>query len=274
MARARKSLDSESSTRMSQAVASLKKNPNQPVRRVARRYAIPESSLRNRWILGKQPHSIAHKSQLLLAPEQEVILVKWILQQDEDGHPPRQSLIRDKAKKILQEGGVSDPHISIRWVEKFLKRHTQLQAKRLRNIDRQRRAASDTDIINHYFSQFKTAVDTKKVKDCNIWNMDEKGFLLGIAKSAMVITRRGRRNPKITMDGNRELVTVLEAVSAGCVVLPPCIVWKGKCHVEGRYSKDREKIGTLYATSPNGWTDNELGLEWMKVHFEPLTRPE
>jgi hypothetical protein len=26
------------------------------------------------------------------------------------------------------------------------------------------------------------------------------------------------------------------------------------------------------ATSPNGWTDNEIGLEWLKVCFEPKTR--
>jgi hypothetical protein len=274
MGRVRSSPDSDSRGRMLQAVTYLKNHPKEPVRKVARDYGVPESSLRNRWKLGKQPHSVAHKSQLLLTPEHEAVLVRWILQQDEEGHPPRQKLIIDKAKKILEIAGVEDPVVSPRWIGKFLKRHPQLQAKHIRSIDRQRRAASNKDIIKHYFNEFNTAKETKKVKDSNIWNMDEKGFLIGVAKSAKVITRRGRRNPKITMDGNRELVTVLEAVSAGCEVLPPCIVWKGKCHIEGRYSKEREKTGTLYATSPNGWTDNELGLEWMKMHFERLTRPE
>ena len=32
--------------------------------------------------------------------------------------------------------------------------------------------------------------------------------------------------------------------------------------------------GNVYGHSPKGWTTNELGLEWIKKHYEPLTRTE
>ena len=35
-----------------------------------------------------------------------------------------------------------------------------------------------------------------------------------------------------------------------------------------RFSEKNQHI----ATSPNGWTDNELGLEYLKTHFEPQTQ--
>jgi hypothetical protein len=41
-----------------------------------------------------------------------------------------------------------------------------------------------------------------------------------------VICRKDRKNPKYTQDGNRELITVLECVSAEGIVLPPLVVTK------------------------------------------------
>ena len=55
----------------------------------------------------------------------------------------------------------------------------------------------------------------------NIYNMGEKGFLLGIALQVKVICRRDRKNPRYIQDGNREMVTVIKCVSASGEVLPP-----------------------------------------------------
>ena len=57
--------------------------------------------------------------------------------------------------------------------------------------------------------------------------MDEKGFMLGQALKVKVICRRGRRNPHYTQDGNREMVTVIECVSADGSVVPPIYIYKG-----------------------------------------------
>ena len=48
-----------------------------------------------------------------------------------------------------------------------------------------------------------------------------------------VICRRGRRNPHYTQDGNREVVTVIECVSADGSVLPPMYIYKGSSHIIG-----------------------------------------
>ena len=54
--------------------------------------------------------------------------------------------------------------------------------------------------------------------------MDEKGFLLGQALKVKVICRRGRRNPHYAQDGNGEMVTVIECVSADWSALPPMYI--------------------------------------------------
>src|SRR5437773_4473413 len=59
--------------------------------------------------------------------------------------------------------------------------------------------------MERHFSIFQKAVRDYKVETINIWNMDEKGFLLGIVNKVKVICRRGRKNPRYTCDGSREL---------------------------------------------------------------------
>src|SRR5438046_10107682 len=105
-----------------------------------------------------------------------------------------------------------------------MKRHPELQSRFSQRLDHQRAAAGNPKLMERHFSIFQKAVRDYKVETMNIWNMDEKGFLLGIANKVKVICRRGRKNPRYTCDGSRELITVLECVSAKGDLLPPMIV--------------------------------------------------
>ena len=61
-----------------------------------------------------------------------------------------------------------------------------------------------------------------------MYNMDEKGSLLGYNNWAKVIVRHRQRTPTETQDGSREWITVVECISAGQFMLPPMIIYKGK----------------------------------------------
>ena len=82
--------------------------------------------------------------------------------------------------------------------------------------------------------------------------MDEKGFLLGILAKCRVICRKGRKNLKYTQDGNRELITVLEYVSAEEVVLPSLVVTKGVNHYREMHIRDQGGPEWVYGHSPKG----------------------
>ena len=60
-----------------------------------------------------------------------------------------------------------------------------------------------------------------------------EGIMLGQALKVKVICRKGRRNPRCTQNGNREMVTVIECVSADGSVLPPMYIYKGSSHRMG-----------------------------------------
>jgi len=46
-----------------------------------------------------------------------------------------------------------------------------------------------------------------------MYNMDKKGFMMGVASRCKVICKKGRRTTNLVQDGSREWVTVIECVS-------------------------------------------------------------
>jgi len=102
--------------------------------------------------------------------------------------------------------------------------------------------------------------------------MDEKGIILGQAQKVRVIVKRARRNPRYTQDGNREMVTMVECISADGRVIPPLYIYKGSSHTMGWHSTVKKDEDVTFAYSPKGWTDNELGLEWLERNFQKFTK--
>ena len=102
--------------------------------------------------------------------------------------------------------------------------------------------------------------------------MDEKGFMFGQALKVKVICRRGRRNPHYTQDGNREMVTVIECVSADGSVVPPMYIYKGSSHIMGWHAAAHTQEEATFAWTKTGWTDRVLGLEWLAENFDKYTK--
>jgi hypothetical protein len=63
--------------------------------------------------------------------------------------------------------------------------------------------------------------------------MDEKGFAMGRGSKVKVITRRGRTNTRISQDGKKELITVIETICAFGRALPPMVINQGTKHYLG-----------------------------------------
>jgi hypothetical protein len=58
--------------------------------------------------------------------------------------------------------------------------------------------------------------------------MDEKGVQLGIGQRTKVLVDRGQKDVQSVEDGNWELVTVIECVSADGTAICPSVVFQGK----------------------------------------------
>jgi hypothetical protein len=93
---------------------------------------------------------------------------------------------------------------------------------------------------------------------------------MGLTANAKVITRSeyyGRRS--LLQPGNREWVTVVEAINASGWALPPTIIFKAKQHHFAWF--DNLPGDWRFEVSANGWTTDEISLRWLQKLFIPST---
>ena len=95
---------------------------------------------------------------------------------------------------------------------------------------------------------------------------------MGVIGSMKVVTgseRRGR--PEMVQPGDREWVTVIQSICAVGYAIPPFIIYKGAVHISAWYEDISIPRNWSISVSENGWTNNELGLAWLK-HFDAHTK--
>jgi DDE superfamily endonuclease len=110
------------------------------------------------------------------------------------------------------------------------------------------------------------------IVDVDIYNFDETGFMIGIISTVMMVTSSERASrAKAKQPGNREWVTVIQAVNALGWSVPPFVVIKGKYILLSWYNEFKLLKGWRLSVSDNGWTTNQIGLEWIK-YFEQYTQ--
>ena len=100
--------------------------------------------------------------------------------------------------------------------------------------------------------------------------MDKKGIIIGMSSKAKVIWRTGRRPPRVTQDGTSEMLMVIECCCAALYMLPSFVIFKGAAHYMGWHTETSDPEAK-FAYSPNGWTNDKLGSEWLR-HFDKHTR--
>jgi hypothetical protein len=109
--------------------------------------------------------------------------------------------------------------------------------------------------------------------------MDEKGFMLGILQASKryftAAELKSGRLRGIGQDGSREWVTIVASVCQDLTFLPPAIIYSAATnnHQDSWY----EDLSTCepiahFITSPNGWTNNNIGYEWLTEVFDRHTK--
>ena len=166
------------------------------LRKCAEAFAVPYSTLQGRVIGGRKSYSNAHKGRQLLSVPEEKSIVTWIEQLDRRGLPPRIEMVTDLAIKILASRG-KEPKIGQHWISRFLNRHSHLCTKFSTQVQKQRVLAGYPSVVKACFSKLQPIVSSRNIQPQHTYNMDEKGFLMGMGSSVKVICIRGRKSPPL-----------------------------------------------------------------------------
>jgi hypothetical protein len=244
------------------------------LRSIAKRYGVSHSTLSRRWNHQTGPRAAGYAAQQLLSPQQEEGLVEYIGGLTARGLPPTRAMIRNFASNI------SKKHVGEGWVSRFIHRnHNYLISKWSAGMDVVRYQADSRRKYELYFDLLHHKIVQYEVEPHNIYNMDEKGFMIGVTgRSKRVFSRLQWEQKKVRaalQDGSREWVTVMATIGADGSVLPPALIYSsGNCTLQASWVPQIKagKHDVFVSSSPTGWTNNDIGLAWLEQVFNRETK--
>jgi hypothetical protein len=258
--------------RIALAVLAFKQGHISSVRAAAKAYDVPETTLRGR-VKGLPARRDTVPTTRKLTTTEELTLVEWVLSMDQRGLAPTYDIIRQMANLLLQkrssQNQANPSTVGQNWAYNFVRRHKALKSKYNRKYDYQRAKCEDPALIRSWFQLVRNTIEKYGILDEDIYNFDETGFQMGVISTAKVITGAERSNRPVSVQpGNREWVTAIDCICADGQSLPPVIIFEGKVHQSTWYNTEGLPGDWVIGVSENGWTDDILGLTWLKQVFE------
>ena len=108
----------------------------------------------------------------------------------------------------------------------------------------------------------------------NIYNWDEKGFVMGLmACMKRIMSLEALESGRIihaSQDGSREFLFLLACICADGTALPPALIYKGDSgSFQDTWLEDWKPTKMAhFAVTPNGWSCDVLGLNWLVEIFD------
>lgn len=107
----------------------------------------------------------------------------------------------------------------------------------------------------------------------NTYNMDEKGFLIGILQKTKRIFTKNTQIRGSGQDGNRIWVTIVATICMDGSYLPPSIIYPAASGIQNTWLEDfKGDENAFFTSSPTGWTNDSIGLAWVKEIFDRHTK--
>jgi len=117
-----------------------------------------------------------------------------------------------------------------------------------------------------------------EIRPENTYSMDEKGFFVGVAKpSKRVFTKAlwaSKEARTAVQDGNREWIALLACVCASGEALPPALIYQGVSGIQSAWVEavEVQKHEVFFSNSATGWTNNDIGLSWLRNVFQRCSK--
>jgi hypothetical protein len=192
---------------------------------IAAKYGVDRRTLARRHQGATTSRDTQAQNLQALHPQQEQELLRYIERLTRQGLPPARPMIRrfasDIAKKELRRG----------WVDRFTQRYqVDLISHWATGIDRSRHQADSEIKYSLYFELLNSKLSQYDIEPRNTYNMDEKGFMLGVlTRSKRVFSRRLYEEGKLKahiQDGNREWITLLACICADGSHIEPSLIYQ------------------------------------------------
>ena len=267
----------DSRDRVDEVLDEYKNGLHKSLHAAAKSTGVSRTSLHRRYH-GSGNRKTSSTKLLKLYPEEEQAIVKHIRAQTEAGFPIPYRLLPVLGSIVLARREI-DAENSVEvgqcWPTRFINRNPEIRSCKPRVMEQLRLHGASAGRVQDWFDIFESVMARPGVNPINVYNMDESGLQIGVLPSSMKrLVSTDVDLPYFRSPQNRESVTSIECISGMGRALSPAIIMRAKSHVSYWYpTEDVDQYrGWHFALSDRGYTDNELGFEWLKNVFDPQTK--
>ena len=241
------------------------------LRKASKVFGIPYATLGDK-LRGRRPVTASPRT--VLTSEEEIKLVKWMVELSKRGFGRTRNDMRDMVKRILDDRGektvFKDNRPGKAWIAAFFKRHPELSERMSLALGKER-AVVTRDTLKSWFEEMKLSIDavdpTILTSPDRLFNADESGFSI-CPKTKKVISMTGTKHVYSVTSGSRQQVTVLACISAIGHYLPPLLIFPFSRDPRFNAMEGFEEV--FFQRTPNGWITEEVFLSFLKDIFLPF----
>jgi 4-hydroxybenzoate polyprenyltransferase len=161
-------------------------------------------------------------------------------------------------------------HLGVNWIQTFKRRNPRVKSIIGVKIPKDRINGATPEALNKFYIELKRVVDKHHIKPKNIFNIDEYGTATGSHTNSRVIAAAIKKRTRVKTASNREWVSTIKYYNALGVAITPLIIFKG-ASIQAQWFPAEDVLNWFYTHSKNGWTLNQLGVDWLIKIFIPET---
>jgi len=206
------------------AINSLQPGEHFTYTEIAEKFGVLRSTLSRRHRRVSHRREVTDQNRRNLHKHQEGELLQYIQRLTERGLPPTRQMMRNFASNIAKKD------VSMSWVDRFVRNNKDsLISCWSTGLDTNRHNADSEAKYKLYFQLLYDKIAEYSIQPEHTYNMDEKGFLLGITKRSKRIFSRpmyeSRKVRQSIQDGSREWISVLACIYADGSLITPGLIY-------------------------------------------------
>ncbi|GEQ71632.1 hypothetical protein JCM33374_g5318 [Metschnikowia sp. JCM 33374] len=240
------------------------------IRAAAKEYNVNYSKLGHR-SLGREAMVKGNAGRRKFEPAEEEYLKSYLVKAASLNRRYSKVEVIQLASAIYQNK-MPDSEVTVgrSWFKNFMTRYPDLRLIVGQNLGAKRFAAQSTELIERWIALFAAHIAQFNIHHSDVYNFDEIAFQIGEATQSRVLTSTEiRHSSQKQIFDNSDWVSAFECINTAGEALPPYILFKGesisRCWIEDLPLH----ADWRYDCSPTGWTNDQVGLNWLEKMFIP-----
>jgi hypothetical protein len=199
----------------------------------------------------------------VLTNEQEQAIRNYIERLDKINMCVRFKMIVKTANFLVRSKNLTMSH---QWFKHFIKRNSQLLARKQKLLISNRKNNHNLQDMNEYFSKLSRIMREKRITDDDVWNINETSFRIDCERTQLVIILNTRKSLRMTNLDNRDYILCVECISSDDEMIFSLIILI-EMHILHKWCEKNDlNEETLIEISETNYLNDDLIMNWLH-HF-------